>query len=106
MIEAAAAAAATATSSDWLSMLSISLSMSVHIWCGVRRVGLARVIVYYRLYGLCDPREQFMILLNPEPVFFPPCNFLLPHLQTFCVANVAEESCTAEIIPVRDPAKT
>ena len=26
-------------------------------------------------------------------------------LQTFCVANVAEESCTAEIIPVRDPAK-
>ena len=50
MIEAAAAAAATATCSDWLSMLStiISLSMSVHIWCGVRRVGLARVIVYYR----------------------------------------------------------
>ena len=55
--------------------------MSVHIWCGVRRVELARVIVYYRLYGLCDPREQFMILPNPEPVFFPPCNFLLPHLQ-------------------------
>ena len=27
-------------------------------------------------------------------------------LQTFCVANVAEESCTAEIIPVRGPAKT
>ena len=26
-------------------------------------------------------------------------------LQTFCVANVAEESCTAEIIPVRGPAK-
>ena len=49
MIEAAAAAAATATSSDWLSMLSISLSMSVHIWCGVRRVGLARVIVYYTM---------------------------------------------------------
>ena len=44
-----------------LSMLSISLSMSVHIWCGVRRVGLARVIVYYSLYGLCDPREQLMI---------------------------------------------
>ena len=29
MIEAAAAAATTATSSDWLSMLSISLSMSI-----------------------------------------------------------------------------
>ena len=72
MIEAAAAAAATATSSDWLSMLSISLSMSVHIWCGVRRLGLARVIVYYRLYGLCDPREQFMFLPDPEPVLFPP----------------------------------
>ena len=27
-------------------------------------------------------------------------------LQTFCVANVAEESCTAEIIPVPGPAKT
>ena len=27
-------------------------------------------------------------------------------LQTFCVANVAEESCTAEIIPVRGPTKT
>ena len=26
-------------------------------------------------------------------------------LQTFCVSNVAEESCTAEIIPVRGPAK-
>ena len=26
-------------------------------------------------------------------------------LQTFCVANVAEESCTAEITPVRGPAK-
>ena len=26
-------------------------------------------------------------------------------LQTFCVANVAEESCTAEIIPVRGPTK-
>ena len=26
-------------------------------------------------------------------------------LQTFCVANVAEESCTAEIIPVRGQAK-
>ena len=31
---------------------------------------------------------------------------LLESLQTFCVANVAEESCTAEIIPVRGPAKT
>ena len=26
-------------------------------------------------------------------------------MQTFCVANVAEESCTAEVIPVRGPAK-
>ena len=26
-------------------------------------------------------------------------------MQTFCVANGAEESCTAEIIPVRGPAK-
>ena len=26
-------------------------------------------------------------------------------MQTFCVANVAEESCTAEIIPVRGPTK-
>ena len=26
-------------------------------------------------------------------------------LQTFCVANVAEESCTAEKIPVRGSAK-
>ena len=56
MIEADAAAAATATSSDWLSMLSISLSMSVHIWCGVRRVGLARVIVYYRLWVVWPSR--------------------------------------------------
>ena len=92
MIEAAAAAAATATSSDWLSMLSISLSMSVHIWCGVRRVGLARVIVYYRLYGLCDPREQFMFLPDPEPVLFPPCNFLLPHLQRKKFANFCSRS--------------
>ena len=36
--------------------------MSVHIWCGVRRVGLARVIVY----GLCDPREQFMFFAGPR----------------------------------------
>ena len=70
MIEAAAAAAATATSSDWLSMLSISLAMSVHIWCGVRRVGLARVIVYYRLYGLCDPREQFHDYAEPRTGIF------------------------------------
>ena len=90
MIEAAAAAAATATSSDWLSMLY--LVIHVHIWCGVRRVGLARVIVYYRLYGLCDPREQFMILPNPEPVFFPPCNFLLPHLQRKKFANFCSRS--------------
>ena len=62
MIEAAAAAAATATSFDRLSMLSISLSMSVHIWCGVRRVELTRVIVY----GLCDPREQFMCFAGPR----------------------------------------
>ena len=54
MIEAVAAAAATATSSDWFSMLY--LVIHVHVWCGVRRVGLARVIVY----GLCDPREQFL----------------------------------------------
>jgi len=27
-------------------------------------------------------------------------------LQTFCVANVAEESCTAEKIPVRGSAKS
>ena len=26
-------------------------------------------------------------------------------MQTFCVANVAEESCTAEVIPVLGPAK-
>ena len=28
------------------------------------------------------------------------------NLQTFCVANVAEESCTAEKIPVRGSAKS
>ena len=50
MIDAAAAVAATATSSDWLSMLC--LVIHVHVWCGLRRVGLARVIGY----GLCDPR--------------------------------------------------
>ena len=60
-------------------MLSISLTVSVHIWCGLLRVVLARVIVCYRL--LCDPREQVMFWSDPEPVLFPPCNFLLPHLQ-------------------------
>ena len=100
----AAAAAATATSSDWLLQLQLPqqplltgcrcfyLVIHVHIWCGVRRVGLARVIVYCRLYGLCDPREQFMILPNPEPVFFPPCNFLLPHLQCKKFANFCSRS--------------
>ena len=88
MIEAAAAAAPTATSSDWLSMLSISLSMSVHIWCGVRCVGLARVIVYYRLYRLCDPREQFMICRTPNRYFFRRATFFChicnaKSLQTF-----------------------
>ena len=88
MIEAAAAAAAAATSSDWVSMLSISLSMSVHIWCGVRRLGLARVIVYYRLYGLCDPREEFMILPTPNRYFFRRATFFChicnaKSLQTF-----------------------
>ena len=60
MIEAVAAAAATATSSDWFSMLY--LVIHVHVWCGVRRVELTRVIVY----GLCDPREQFMCFAGPR----------------------------------------
>ena len=69
-------------------MLLSRYCIHVHIWCGVRRVGLARVIVYYRLYGLCDPREQFMILPNPNRYFFRRATFFChicnaKSLQTF-----------------------
>ena len=34
--------------------VALYLVIHVHIWCGVRRVGLGRVIVYYRLYGTLE----------------------------------------------------